>query len=169
MGAKHGAAPTIIGNIVHDNPGGGILSKVGDPQGEHHIDRPTHPTIMKNVVYQNGDVRAAISCNGAGSSELPVRFIHNFIYEYSCAGIGVSEGGVCIVEENIVSGTQDPGIVVNNATALKLNRNKVAGSMAPGFVFMKGATVVEMLGNAVDGNMGPRFMLRGGNIAGHEG
>jgi parallel beta-helix repeat protein len=169
IGAKHGAAPTILGNVVHDNPGGGILSKVGDPQGAHHIDRPTHPTIMKNVVYKNGNVRAAISCNGAGSEQMPVRFIQNFIYDAGSVGIGISDGAFCIVEENIVSGTKDPGIVVNNATALKLNNNKVTRSMAPGFVFMKGATVVEMIGNGADGNMGPRFMLRGGTIAGHGG
>lgn len=169
MGAKHGAAPTILGNIVHDNPGGGILSKVGDPQGAHHIDRPTHSTVMKNVVYQNGDVRAAISCNGAGSEQMPVRFINNFIYDAGSVGIGLSNGAVCIVEENIVSGSADPGIVVKEATALKLNRNKVTRTMAPGFVFVDGARVVEMIGNAADGNQGPRFMLRGGTIAGHEG
>lgn len=169
IGAKHGAAPTILGNVVHDNPGGGILSKVGDPQGAHHIDRPTHPIVMKNVVYRNGDVRAAISCNGAGSEQMPVRFMSNFIYDAGSVGIGVSDGAFCIVEDNMVSGTQDPGIVVNDATALKLNRNKVTGTMAPGFVFVKGATVVEMIGNAADGNMGPRFMLRGGTIAGHNG
>lgn len=169
MGVKHGAAPTIVGNIVHDNPGGGILSKVGDPQGAHDIDRPTHPTVMKNVVYQNGAIRAAISCNGAGSREMPVLFINNFIYDAGSVGIGVSGGAVCIVEENIVSGTADPGIVVKAATALKLNRNKVTGTMGPGFVFMEGATVVEMIGNAADGIQGPRFMLRDGTIAGHDG
>ena len=169
IGAKHGAAPTILGNIVHENPGGGILCQVGDPQGAHHIDRPTHPNLIKNVVYKNGDIRAAISCNGAGSEEAPVRFTHNFIYDAGSVGIGISDGAFCIIEENIVSGTQDPGIVVTNATALKLNRNKVTRTMAPGFVFNKGAKVVEMIGNAADGNMGPRFMLRGGTIAGHEG
>ena len=169
LGAKHGAAPTILGNIVHENPGGGILCKVGDPQGTYHIDRPTHPIVMKNVVYKNGDVRAAISCNGAGSEKTPVRLLHNFVYDAGSVGIGVSDGAFCIVKENIVSGTQDPGIVVTNATALKLNRNEVTGTMAPGFVFNKGAKVVEMIGNAADGNMGPRFMLRGGTVAGYEG
>ncbi|MBW1859782.1 MAG: right-handed parallel beta-helix repeat-containing protein [Deltaproteobacteria bacterium] len=124
---------------------------------------------MKNVVYKNGNAAAAISCNGAGSREMPVRFIHNFIYDAGSVGIGLSNGAVCIVEENIVSGTADPGIVVKAATALKLNRNKVTGTMAPGFVFVDGATVVEMIGNAADGNQGPRFMLRGSTIAGHEG
>jgi parallel beta-helix repeat protein len=168
VGAKHGASPTILGNIVHDNPGGGILSQVGDPQGTHHIDRPTHPCVMKNVIYRNGDIRAGISCNGAGSRKMPVRFIGNFIYDAGTVGIGLSNNAVGIVEDNIVSGSGAPGIVVTNATALKLNRNQVTGARAPGFVIVDGATAVEMVGNAADSNQGPRFMLRGGTIAGHE-
>ena len=164
MGAKHGAAPTIVGNIVHDNPGGGILSKVGDPQGTHHIDQPTHSTIMKNVVYQNGDLRAAISCNGGGSRQTPVRFVGNFVYDAGAVGIGLSNGAIGIVEDNIVSGSAAPGIAVNNATALKLNRNKVGGARAPGFMIVDGAKVLEMVGNASASNWGPRFMLRGGTI-----
>jgi hypothetical protein len=164
MGAKHGAAPTIIGNIVHDNPGGGVLSKIGDPQGTHHIDRPTHPTVVKNVVYRNGKLRPAISCGGAGSRQLPVQFIGNFIYDAGGVGIGLSKNAVGIVEENIVSGSRAPGIAVNGATALKLNRNKVTGAGGPGFIITKDATVVEMVENVSDANKGPRFMLRSGTI-----
>jgi parallel beta-helix repeat protein len=167
VGAKHGATPTILGNIVHDNPGGGILSQVGDPQGSHHIDRPTHPRVMKNVIFRNGDARAGISCNGGGSRETPVRFIGNFIYDAGAVGIGLSNSAVAIVEDNIVSGSGAPGIAVNNATALKLNRNQVTGARGPGFMIVEGATVVEMVGNAADSNQGPRFMLRGGTIAGY--
>ena len=65
MGNKHGSAATIIGNINHDNPGGGILCKDGAPQGKYHIDRPTHPTIIKNVVFDNGSIRPGIACNGS--------------------------------------------------------------------------------------------------------
>ena len=164
MGAKHGAAPTIVGNIIHDNPGGGILSKIGDPQGIHHIDRPTHPTVVKNVVYRNGKLRPAISCGGGGSRQLPVQFIGNFVYDAGSVGIGLSKNAVAIIEENIVSGSSAPGIAVNGATALKLNRNKVTGARGPGFVITKGATVVEMVQNVSDSNKGPRFMLRNSSI-----
>jgi hypothetical protein len=169
MGAKHGAAPTIIGNIVHDNPGGGILCGVGEPQGTHGIDRPTRPTVMKNVLYQNGKLRPAISSGGGGSRKTPVRFIGNFIYDTGNVGIGLSDGAVAIVEENIVSGTASPGIVVNSATALKLNHNKVTGAKAPGFVIKDGAKVIEMVGNAADCNQGPRFMLHESTIADPDG
>ncbi|UCG80652.1 MAG: right-handed parallel beta-helix repeat-containing protein [Desulfobacterales bacterium] len=161
MGAKHGAAPTIIGNIVHDNPGGGILCGVGEPQGVHGVDRPTHPTVVKNVLYGNGDLGPAISAGGGGSAEMPVRFVGNFVYDTDNVGIGLSQGAVGIIEDNIVSGTAAPGIAVNCSTALKVNRNKVKGAKGPAFVIVDGAKVVEMVGNAADGNQGPRFMLRG--------
>ena len=169
MGAKHGAAPTMIGNIVHDNPGGGMLSKVGAPQGTHPIDRPTHPTVAKNVVYCNGTLRPAISCNGGGSMQTPVRFVGNFVYEPSPIGMGLSNGAVGILEENTVSGSEGPGIAINGATALKLNRNKVTGAKAPGILIINGAEVLEMVGNVSDSNRGPRFMLRDSTIADPDG
>jgi hypothetical protein len=165
MGAKHGAAPTIIGNIVHDNPGGGILSKAGALQGAYGIDRPTHPTVMKNVVYRNGNLRPAIGCGGAGCTEAPVRFIGNFIYDCGLVGIGLKDGAVAIIEENIVSGTGAPGIAINGATVLRLNRNQVTGANAPGIAIVSGSKVLEMVDNAADSNQGPRFVLRGGTIA----
>ncbi|MGD9022995.1 MAG: right-handed parallel beta-helix repeat-containing protein, partial [Deltaproteobacteria bacterium] len=165
MGAKHGAAPTVIGNIVHDNPGGGILCGVGEPQGAHGIDRPTHPTVMKNVVYRNGNSRPAISSSGGGSEETPVRFLSNFVYDTESVGIGLSEGAVGIIEENIVSETAAPAIAVNGSTALKLNRNKVVGAKAAGYSFVEGAKVLEMVGNAAYHTQGPRFLLRDSTIA----
>jgi hypothetical protein len=165
MGVKHGAAPMIIGNIVHDNPGGGILAKVGTPQGAHSVDRPTHPTVAENVVFLNGKLRPAISSSGGGSRSTPVRFVRNFVYDAGAVGIGLSSGAVGILEENIVSGSAAPGIVVNAATALKLRCNKVTGAEGPGFVIVNGANVLEMVGNAADSNQGPRFLLRRSTIA----
>ena len=169
MGAKHGAAPTTVGNIVHDNPGGGILCRTGEPQGAHPIDRPTHPTVERNVVYGNGKVGPAISCGGGGSMRTPVRFVGNFVYDAGLVGIGLSNGAVGVVEGNVVSGSGAPGIAINDATALKLNRNQVTGAKGPGFVIVNGAAILEMAGNAADGNAGPRFLLRGGKIADPEG
>jgi hypothetical protein len=166
MGAKHGAGPTIIGNIVHDNPGGGILSKVGQPQGSHHIDRPTHPKVIKNVVYSSGNLRPAISCRGGGSAEMPVRFVGNYVYDAGTVAIALSEGAVGILEENMVAGSAGAGIAINGATAIRLNRNKVTKADAPGFVIVDEGKVLEMVGNAAYANRGPRFMLRNGTVAG---
>ena len=163
MGNKHGSAATIIGNIVHDNPGGGILNRIGAPQGRHHIDRPTHPTIMNNVVYNNGTDRPGISSNGSGSETMPVKIIGNYVYNSGLTGIGMQKGTVAIIEDNMVKGSNQPGIAVNGSTALRLNRNKVTGTKAaPGFVIVNGANVREMIGNAADSNQGPRFVLGSG-------
>lgn len=165
LGNKHGSAAVIIGNIVHDNPGGGILCKVGQPQGIHHIDRPTHTTIKKNVVYTNGDSRPQISGQGGGSKEMPVKIIENYVYGAGAVGIALSKGAVGIIEKNMVADSRRPGISVNGSTALKLNYNKVTGAKtAPGFVILNGARVREMKGNASDSNRGPRFMLKDGTI-----
>jgi len=161
MGNKHGSAATIIGNINHDNPGGGINCKVGAPQGKYHIDRPTHPTIMKNVVYDSGSIKPGISSNGSGSETMPVKIIGNHVYKSGLTGIGLQKGSVGIIEDNMVAGSKLPGIAVNGSTALRLNRNKVTDTKhAPGFVIVNGAKVREMIGNAADSNQGPpRFVL----------
>ena len=161
MGNKHGSAATIIGNINHDNPGGGIICRVGASQGKYQIDRPTHPTIMKNVVYDSGSIRPGISCNSSGSETMPVKIIGNYVYNPGLVGIGLQEGTVGIIEDNMVAGGKLPGIGVNGSTALRLNRNKVTGKReAPGFEILNGANVREMVGNAADSNQGPpRFVL----------
>jgi parallel beta-helix repeat protein len=160
MGNKHGSAATIIGNINHDNPGGGILCQDGAPQGKYHIDRPTHPTIMKNVVYDSGSIRPAIACNSSGSETMPVKIIGNYVFNSGLTGIGLQNGSVGIIEDNMVVGSELPGIAVNGSTALRLNRNKVTGTKeAPGFVIVSGAKVREMIGNVSDSNKGPRFVV----------
>jgi hypothetical protein len=165
IGAKHGAAPIIKGNLVHGNPGGGILSKVGDPQGKHPIDRPTHPTVMHNVILHNSDTRPAIACDGGGSNSTPVCFVGNFVYNAGAVGIALKDGAVGIIQENLVVGSEAPGIAINGATALKVNYNQVIKSNAPGFVIKAGANVLEMVGNAAQETLGPRFMLRNSIIA----
>ncbi|MDY6988012.1 MAG: right-handed parallel beta-helix repeat-containing protein [Thermodesulfobacteriota bacterium] len=169
MGAKHGAAPMIMGNIVHDNPGGGILGKVGQRQGAYAIDRPSHPTLMNNVVYGNGDARPGISCSGAGSMKRPVRLVGNFVYDAGAIGMALSDGAVGILEDNLVSGSSGAGIAIDGATAIRLNGNKVTRADGPGFVMRDDAKVLEMIGNAADNNHGPRFMLRGSTIEDSDG
>ncbi len=165
LGNKHGSAAVIIGNIVHGNVGGGILCKVGAPQGTHPIDRPTHPTFKNNVVYANGTERPQISCGGGGSKEMPVRVLQNCVYNAGGVGIALSKGAVGIIEGNMVADSTRPGISVKGGTALKLNNNRVTGTKnAPGFVISNNAVVGEMSGNAADSNKGPRFMLKSGTI-----
>jgi hypothetical protein len=166
MGCKHGAAPLILGNLVHDNSGGGILCKVGEPQGAHPIDGPTHPEIRGNVVYSNGKDRPAIGTDGAGSADQPVRIIGNWVLGSRLVGIGLTEGAFGVVTDNRVCDTAAPGIAINHATVLALERNEVTGSQGVGFAIVAGSTVWEMTGNAADDNGGPRFMLRDSVIKG---
>jgi parallel beta-helix repeat protein len=92
---------------------------------------------------------------------LPVNIIGNYVYNPGLIGIGLQEGSVGIIEDNMVAGSKLPGIAVNGSTALRLNRNKVTDTMqAPGFVIVNGAKVSEMIGNAADSDQGsPRFVL----------
>jgi hypothetical protein len=166
MGCKHGAAPLILGNIVHDNSGGGILCKVGEPQGTHQIDGPTHPEIRGNVVFNNGKSRPAIATDGGGSADQPVRIIGNCVIGSPIVGIALADKAVGVVTDNRVCDTAAPGIAINHATVLKLERNEVTGSKAVGFAIVAGSTVWEMTDNAAAGNVGPRFMLKDSVIKG---
>jgi hypothetical protein len=162
--ANQGAAPAIIGNVVHDQPGGGILCDVGKLE---KIDRMEHlrlPSLVKNVVFRNGEHGPSILCGG-GNKEFPVKCVGNLIYDAGFVGIDLAREGVCIVEDNVVAGAAAPGIRVDGATVVKLNRNKVTGAQAPGFIIKNGGNVLEMVSNVSDLNKGPRFVLRNGRIA----
>lgn len=168
IGIKHGAAPTIIGNLVHDNPGGGVLCKVGKPQGKYGIDQPPHPTIIKNVIHDNGSVRPGITGQGAGSLDTPLMIKGNFIYNPGATGIGLDRESVAVIEENMIADSNDPAIAINGSTALRLNRNRIVGVKgSPGILVVNHGVVVEMLGNTVDSdNYGPRFMVEKGSRVG---
>ncbi|MHC4223454.1 MAG: right-handed parallel beta-helix repeat-containing protein, partial [Planctomycetota bacterium] len=169
IGAKHGAAPVIVGNIVHDNPGGGILSRVGASQGAHPIDRRTCPTVRRNVVFSNGKRRPGISCGGGGTRARPVRFVGNFVFESGAVGVGLSEGAVGIVEDNVVWDSALAGIAVHGATALRLDRNQVTRAGAPGFMLTAGARIQQMVANASHANRGPPFVLMDATVADPDG
>ena len=82
------AAPVILGNIVHHNPGGGILTGKGVPQGKYPIDKPTAPLITQNIVYSNAEEKPGIGNDAAGSKEFPVRIIENIVTKERAVGIG---------------------------------------------------------------------------------
>ncbi len=164
IGVKHGAAPTIVGNVVHDNPGGGILCEEGPAEGKHPIDRPTHPTIRANVVLRNAKAQPCIGARDAGSLELPVVIVGNSVYDPSANGIGVVGRSFAVVEANRVRGGTPSGIAVHGATVLRLDRNEVTGADQAGFSLVAGATVRQMVGNAAAGSDGPRFVVRDATV-----
>lgn len=160
IGAKHGASPTIIGNHVHDNPGGGILCRVGQPQGAHKIDRPGRPKVLGNVVARNGDFRPAISSAGCGTQEQPAQINGNTVLGAGAVGIGLTKGSIGILKDNVVVGSTQAGIAIEGAHALKLYDNRVTGAKGPGFIIVAGSAVEAMYDNAADANEGPRFVVR---------
>ncbi len=163
IGNKHGSHAIIIGNIVHDNPGGGILSQLGKSQGKHGIDRATYPTILSNVVYDNGSSRPGISSRGAGSISTPIIIRGNFVYNSGATGIALSKDSTGIVEDNLVAGSTDPGVAVSQSSALKLNRNQVTSlNGTPGIIIIDGAIVHQMIENRVDPDEdAPPYLLDG--------
>ncbi len=165
IGNKHGSAATILGNIVHHNPGGGILCKEGSPQGRFAIDRRPHPSIIKNVVYDNGTLRPGISASACGTMDRPVRIVGNSVYRAGLAGIGLSDGSIAIVDDNLVVGSRQIGIAIKGATVLHLDRNRVRDSrQGPGIAIVGGSRVLQMEGNISEANMGPRFVAEKGSF-----
>jgi parallel beta-helix repeat protein len=163
IGNKHGSHATIVGNIVHDNPGGGILCQIGENQGKHPVDRTAHPTIIKNVIYDNGSDRPGISSKGAGSVNRPLIIQGNYVYNAGATGIALSSGATGIIENNYVSKPKAPAIAINASTALKLNYNQVTKlDGTPGIVIVDGGVVHEMIGNRVDPDEdAPPYLLDG--------
>lgn len=161
MGNKHGSAATIIGNIVHDNPGGGILAQQGDPQGKYQVDRPTHPSILHNVIYDNGADKPAVGGMTLGDKSGPIVIRGNYIYSSGTTGIGISDNSFAVIEENNITGAKDPAIAVTGSTVLKLNNNNISNTNgSPGIAIINGSLVLEMIGNGVDtNNDSPRFLV----------
>lgn len=160
IGNQHGSFATIIGNIVHDNPGGGIMAQKGMRQGKFGVDRKTHPTIIKNIIYNNGDKRPAITGKESGSLEMPIIIKSNFIYNSGSVGVGITENSVGIIEENMVTETKQPAVTVNKSIGLKLNHNKVTNAdNSPGITIVNDSVVYEMVGNAVENDNSPRFLV----------
>ncbi|MDH3348086.1 MAG: right-handed parallel beta-helix repeat-containing protein [Desulfobulbaceae bacterium] len=161
MGNKHGSAATIIGNIVHDNPGGGILGQKGEPQGKYPVDRPTHPSIMHNVIYDNGEDKPAVGGMNLGAETSPIVIRGNYIYSSGTTGIGISDSSFAIIEENYISQAKDPAIAVTGSIVLKLNNNYISSTNgSPGIAIINSAQVREMIGNNVDtNNDAPRFLV----------
>jgi len=170
IGIKHGSTATVIGNIVHHNPGGGILCKTGQPQGKYHVDRLPYPAMTQNVIYDNGQTRPAIAAEGAGTDKNPLRITGNFIYNPGLLGIGISNNSAAIIEDNMIAKDNQPGIAVNGSLALKLNRNKITSTTdIPGILVINHGIVREMVGNTVEGDyFGPTVIIGEGSTIGQE-
>ena len=153
IGSRHGARPTIEGNLVYGNAWGGISVHQGVLQGRHHIDLRTSAVIRGNEVWDNGQPGVpegnvvGIGVDGAGTPADPVVVENNLVRDSHTAGIGIrnemsGEGYVGTdtwvwVTGNVVSGSATVGIACAGGAAgtthCEVARNVVAGSAQAGF------------------------------------
>jgi hypothetical protein len=166
IGLKHGASPRIIGNLVHGNPGGGIMGRVGAPQGRHPIDRPPRPWIHDNVVEGNGESRPGIGLAGCGTKKEPAYVVRNVVIRPGAVGIGLTKGSVGVVVGNVVVTSPLQGIAIQGSTALELSGNGVVGAGLAGIAIVRHSRVRKMLGNAAHETQGPRFVLQDSAVEG---
>lgn len=166
IGMKHGAAPTVLGNVVHGNPGGGILARVGEPQGRFPIDLPPRPRFEWNVVFGNGDGRPALGVAGGGTRERPVYVEWNVVLGAGTVGIGLTQGSFACVNDNLVHEAGLQGVAIVGSTALRLNGNAIVKAGGAGIAIVRGSSVHQMTGNAAHDTQGPRFVLQDSEIRG---
>jgi len=159
IGIKHGARPTVVGNVVHDNPYGGIKIKFGEPQGKFDVDRQPSAEVRANVLFQNGD-QPNLTCAGCGVDSQPAIITGNYLFESAVAGISLVNKTNAIVEENIVSGCRNSGIVVNDSHLVRLNRNLIANAKNNGLMVSKSSTVDEMIDNTAFAIEGQAFLQK---------
>lgn len=68
------------------------------------------------------------------------------------------------MEENVIERTGSVGIAVNGSTVLKLNRNRVTKTGAPGIVLVSGSTVYEMKQNIMTNTRGPKLVINDSEV-----
>ena len=155
IGARHGARPTLVGNIVYGNAWGGITVRQGVLQGRHPIDRRTSAVIRNNEVYDNGlpgvpeGNVVGIGVDGAGTEDAPVIVEGNISHHSQTTGIGIRNvmsgeayAGVDTWVEvvgNVVYESANAGIGCQGGeigtTFCKVARNVVYDSGVAGIVF----------------------------------
>ena len=161
VGNQHGAHALIVGNLVYKSDWVGIGGKKGDDQGAYPINRPTHPTVRNNRVYDSGD-------NAPSGSQ--------------GAGIGADETGgfdpkleriaYHVIEGNYVDGAQNAAIGCQSGDP-DLGHVRIVGNealhggrigMGAGIGIM-GATASEVVGNISHDNSGPGIGIQSGGHA----
>jgi len=162
IGNQHGAHALIVGNLVYQSAWVGIGARQGEEQGRYPVNRPTHPTVRKNRVYDSGQNYTCQDDKECG------------------AGIGADDTGgfdpklgrlvYHLIEDNYVSGSANAGIgcrSTNPTTGyVRIVGNEVTQSGRLGWgagIGIRGATHVAAISrNVTYGNRGPGIGLREG-------
>ncbi|MEW5802007.1 MAG: right-handed parallel beta-helix repeat-containing protein [bacterium] len=145
IGCQHGAHALIVGNLVYKSAWVGIGGGKGEDHGQYPVNRPTHPTVRKNRVYDSGqnDTSDTREC-GAG------------IGADDTGGLDPKTGSMVyhIIEGNYVNGAVNAAIGCRSQTPglghVKIISNEVTGAgrsgRGPG-IGIKGAHALEISHN----------------------
>jgi hypothetical protein len=145
IGNQHGAHSLIVGNLVYKSAWVGIGGRKGDACGRYQVNRPTHPTVRKNKVYDSGqnDTSGTGGCGaGIGADEtggfdprtgsVVCQVIEgNYVKGAANAAIGCRSGNsgsgyVKIISNEVSEGGRSgygAGIGINGAHALEISHN----------------------------------------------
>jgi len=145
IGNQHGAHSLIVGNLVYKSAWVGIGGRKGDACGRYQVNRPTHPTVRKNRVYDSGknDTSGTGECGaGIGADEtggfdprtgsMVYHVIEgNYVKGAANAAIGCRSGNqdfgyVKIISNEVTEagrGGYGAGIGINGAHALEISHN----------------------------------------------
>jgi len=158
VGNQHGAHALIVGNLIYKSDWVGIGAKKGEAQGAYPINRPTHPIVRNNRVYDSGD---------------------SDVTGDQGAGIGADDTGgfdpkldqmaYHVIEGNYVNGAQNAAIACRSSDTdlgyAKIIDNEVLnggrGGMGAG-IGLNGTTAMEITGNISYDNSGAGIGIRNG-------
>lgn len=161
IGNQHGAHALIVGNLVYKSDWVGIGGRKGEEQGAYPINRPTHPIVRNNRVYDSGD-NDVTGDHGAG------------IGGEDTGGYDPKQGKMVyhVIEENYVNGAQNAAIGCRssdpNLGYVKINNNEALnggrGGLGAG-IGLDGATALEIKGNTSHDNNDVGIGMKNGGHA----
>lgn len=172
IGNQHGAHALIVSNLVYKSDWIGIGARKGEEQGAYPVNRPTHPVVRNNRVYDSGE-NDIVGNNGAGiggedtggydlkRGEMVYHVIEgNYINGAQNAAIGCwsvdpNLGYVKIINNEALNGGRvdlGGGIGLNGAVALEIKGNKSHDNNDVGIGIRNSGHVDLIEGNEVFGN-----------------
>ena len=172
IGNQHGAHALIVSNLVYKSDWVGIGARKGEEQGAYPINRPTHPVVRNNRVYDSGE-KDIVGNQGAGiggedtggydpkRGEMVYHVIEgNYVNGAQNAAIGCRSfdpnlGYVKIINNEVLNGGEGDlggGIGLNGAVALEIKGNTSHDNNDVGIGIRNGGHVDLIEGNEVFGN-----------------
>ncbi|MEW5802833.1 MAG: right-handed parallel beta-helix repeat-containing protein [bacterium] len=190
IGNQHGAHALIVGNLVYKSAWVGIGGRAGVKQGRFAVNRPTHPTVRKNRVYDSGqndtsgtgECGAGIGADDTGgldpkTGSMVYHIIEeNYVNGAANAAIGCRSEGtdtgwgyVRIANNEVTGGGQGgygAGIGINGAHASEISTNRTYANHDAGIGIRNGGTCGKISGNIsyANGAAGIGLML-GASVA----